>query len=120
MNMVGMLRNISLLALGLCYLAVSSVTLVRQMAPPAGSANPAFLKAEGETKEPPKQVWVPRRHMPMVKEVSIHPSVAEQAYTSQDCPHASFVTCVEQPSLIESYYYSSLSDRAPPLSSPLL
>jgi len=115
--MIRFLRNISLALLASLYLVASFGTMIYQVAMPCVSSGLEKVEAATRsTKEHPKQVWTQRRHMPMVKEVSTSPLIPVKVNLHHDIKQYTSVRFDDPLFLISAFYFSSLSDRAPPLS----
>jgi hypothetical protein len=110
-------KHISIVFLAFLYLTAASGTLIAQLSMPAVASGPVELKGlTGTTKEPCKPVWTTRRYVPMVKEVSTPSIHIGNAPIFSDLDGYTILQLFIRFHQVHSFYFSSLSDRAPPLS----
>jgi hypothetical protein len=115
--MIRLLKKIMAVLLASCYLVASFGTLVFKVAMPRVSTGyEKVASAKSSPREHSKQVWTQRRHMPMVKGVWATPLLPADTRVHHDHEHASAVRSADPLFLACEFYFSSLSDRAPPLS----
>jgi len=83
---------------------------------PSVSSGPEKVEtATRPSKEQPREVWTQWRHMPMVKDVSTSPLVPVKTHIHIDLEQYESVTFGDPLLLVSAFYFSSFSDRAPPL-----
>ena len=115
--MILFLRNISLVFLASFYLVASFGTMIHQITMPCISAGPQKIQAStGSSKDHPKPVLTQRRYMPMVKEGPATLLVQVRTHLHHDLKQFASVTFNDPLFYASAFYFSSLSDRAPPLS----
>ena len=99
------------------YLVASFGTLIYQVTMPCISTG--YEKVEAAKSSPRDQstrVWAQRRHMPMVKAVWTTPLLPADVCFHHEREHVTAVRSADPLFLACEFYFSSLSDRAPPLS----
>jgi hypothetical protein len=102
--------------LAIVYLTVNSGTLIGQMRHSAHRTVP--LTVDGSSSPDGahgKHVWTPRRHLPMVRDISTLAGFLPLAGEISEIAEYSLISTLDQPLHIPSLYYSVLSDRAPPI-----
>jgi hypothetical protein len=110
------IRYISFLVLTIVYLAASSSTMVSQITPTYTGSGPAgFATDTGQAKDVPKKVIVQRRHIPLVKPLTIPVETGCFAEFPSNIPQHSLVHELAQSVSSSSYCTSSICDRAPPV-----
>lgn len=114
-NNMKIVRNILLVLIACLYLASSYAQLMSFVASSYGTSGPAAISALcGQSKDTPKKWIVPRRHLPLVKTITLSldaacPLELPPVIQEHGLVHWNIVTVTSH-----SYYYSSLCDRAPP------
>jgi hypothetical protein len=114
--MARMARVILLLLLMAGYLGASFGSAVeRVMVPPSSSGAEVIRGTPPDGKTPYKWGWMQRRHMPLVKELIAPALVPDRLPVDDALEHHARVACDPTQLLQSSLYFSSLSDRGPPL-----
>lgn len=112
-----LIRNIWFVGLAVAYLAVSCATVLQMLGSSyTSSGPPALAMHNGKTKDPPRPSFTPRRHIPLVKPVTLaldaacifEPSVVPPEYMF----HQRLARCSTD---LQFSLFSSQSDRAPPV-----
>jgi hypothetical protein len=97
------------------YLVVSSWSLIGQIAMPNVSLQAASVdKTNGKTEGSHKPVWTTRRYTPLVKEVSVSLHLEAGLGLDELNERSGEVCLANQPFFNSLFYFSCLSDRAPP------
>jgi hypothetical protein len=103
--------------LAIVYLTVNSGALIGQMRHSAHRTVPLTVDGSaspGGAHE--RHVWTPRRHLPMVRDISALAGVLPLAGGISDIAEYSIISSLNQPLHLASVHSSALSDRAPPIS----
>lgn len=101
--------------LALLYLGGACAQACAVSFPPTGTGNKSYSDFAGKGKDPPRLTVSYRRHMPMVKPITVSPVIAvDQPEYGEPAQFQLFRQCCFVSSLVE---FSSLcrSNRAPPL-----
>jgi hypothetical protein len=114
--MIHFALNISRVVLTTAYLAASLGTAFYQVTIPSVASKPERVQTTtGSPKSQAKPTLTQRRHMPLVKEVVPSPLVPLKTHQLHDLKEHNPVRVDDTTFLISAFYFSSLSDRAPPL-----
>jgi len=111
------IRYISFFVLASIYLAVACATTLSLVVPLYSGKGPAeFVARTCHTKDsPPQKTFVQRRHIPLVKQLTIPVETACPVEFPNDNQEPSFVHQYTHSVSSLTYYSSSLRDRAPPV-----
>lgn len=111
------LHRIAFAILAIVYITVNCGTLIGQMLHSTHHAVPLTVDGSSTPDGARGKIYLtPRRHLPMVRDLSTLAGLAPLTGGIPDIAEFSFVPAVHQPVHVHSLYYSVLSDRAPPRS----
>lgn len=112
------LKYTSLVVLAVLYLIAASGTLIAHLVmPPLSSDEVSMRSSTGTSKAPTKPVLTTRRYIPLVKEVSHSPVLLTCTQLRFHLDEVVVLGRAHCACTIHSFYFSSLSDRAPPIAS---
>lgn len=116
LEMASLIRQISISFFCSIYLAVSLAGLIGTMQLPTISLGPKTVaSAAAGTKEKPRVVWMPRRHIPLVKPFSIPTETTLTVEFRSGVQEHFFVTRYSHSDSYLSHCFSSVGGRAPPV-----
>ena len=108
-------KNISLTLLAALYFIAAMGASIGYLSMYPGVSGPVLVKESGNgTKKDSKPGLTTQRYVPMVKEVSNSYSLPVDAQTRIDLRESIVSFCNDPERSILSFFYSSLSNRAPP------
>ena len=109
-------KHISLFFVALSYLIATSGSLTIRLSMPAPPSSGIEIKnVPCETGEPRKPILTNRRYVPLVKELSTTSVHITSPPNRNDTNKQVMIDSSDLFVLLRAFYFSSLSDRAPPL-----
>ena len=108
-------RSILLILMAVAYFSATYGSTLSFVFPPVGSGVPILKRANGHPMQAPRPSWTPRRHLPLVKYISLdHLSPIAREFASDR--HLSSIRVLPRTSLCRDRHFASPSlGRAPPL-----